>query len=278
MIFNNKSYLVKKIIFENGVFDDFIDATYIITMANNKTRHKNIIKQLKKIIPTKSVYIIYNKGYKNNKRILFNKLITNPTEDLTYTNLFIFKHSEIYNNILILEDDFIFSDDIFKNNYIDKIKIFITKNKPEIYLFGCLPLVSRVFDTFKDHIQIYFKAGTQTVLYNKNARNKIYNYIYNFKEKEKVRFDIDKITAYPNLTNIFMFKKPLIVQYFPETENQKYWHKSILLNNILVRIIKIIKFNIKKNIVFKFSIYYFIQKVILLIIYFYSLNFLKFVI
>ena len=57
-------YTFKKIQFKKGIYDDSIDATYIITMEDSIDRHKNINEQLKNIHPTKIVYIVFNKGFK----------------------------------------------------------------------------------------------------------------------------------------------------------------------------------------------------------------------
>jgi hypothetical protein len=66
------------------------------------------MKQLNEYQPTNTVYILFNKGYKKCKKQDF---ITNPPYDLVDANLNIFKHAKEnnYDNILILEDDFIFS-------------------------------------------------------------------------------------------------------------------------------------------------------------------------
>ena len=89
--------------FEQGLFDDSIDATYIIHLENNG-RINNIIEQIYKYKPTKKIYILYNKGFKNCNKILEKN---EPDKDLVHCNLRIFKHAKLnnYDNILILEDD-----------------------------------------------------------------------------------------------------------------------------------------------------------------------------
>ena len=52
-------YTFSKLHFKKGVYDESIDATYIITMEDNIERHKNITNQLKKLQPTKLVYFIF---------------------------------------------------------------------------------------------------------------------------------------------------------------------------------------------------------------------------
>ena len=62
---NNNCYNLKLSEYNNGIFDKSIDATYIIFLEGNKNRYNNIKKELKKNKPTKKVYILYNKGFKN---------------------------------------------------------------------------------------------------------------------------------------------------------------------------------------------------------------------
>jgi hypothetical protein len=60
----------KLVLYENktGLFDNSIDATYIIYLEGNEKRLKNIMDQIKKIYLTKKVYILYNKGFKKSKK------------------------------------------------------------------------------------------------------------------------------------------------------------------------------------------------------------------
>jgi hypothetical protein len=105
--------------YDKGIFDNFVDATYIITLENSK-RIKNIEEQLSKYIPTKNIYIVYNKGYKKCNKVL---LVQNRAHDITNTNFTIMNHSvkNNFNNILILEDDFVFSDMIKNEKIINDI-------------------------------------------------------------------------------------------------------------------------------------------------------------
>ena len=69
----NSCYKFKKIIFNDSIFENTIDATYIIHLENNK-RLNHIINQLSIYQPTKIVYIVFNKGYKkcNKPKFIFN--------------------------------------------------------------------------------------------------------------------------------------------------------------------------------------------------------------
>ena len=111
----------KKIInYKNGVLDTFVDVTYVITMENNIERHKKVMEQLEKYKPTKKIIIIYNKGFKKcEKKICYDKnkkcqKVNISYEDLSHANNYIYSDAlkNQYNNILLLEDDFIMSEKI----------------------------------------------------------------------------------------------------------------------------------------------------------------------
>ena len=55
-------YSFEKLNYDSGLLDKNVDVTYIINLENSE-RYNNIIKQLEKIKPTKTVYILQNKGY-----------------------------------------------------------------------------------------------------------------------------------------------------------------------------------------------------------------------
>ena len=92
MLNNEKCYYFKKINYNDGLLDNAIDATYIIHLERNG-RYEDILKQLELYQPTKIVYIVFNKGYKNCKK----DNIKNSTLDLVDAFLQIFKHSKYEN-------------------------------------------------------------------------------------------------------------------------------------------------------------------------------------
>jgi hypothetical protein len=81
-----KCYTYKKIISNYGLYDDSIDSTYIIHLENNG-RLDNVMKQINKYMPTKIVYIVFNKGYKNCNK---DNYINTPPLDLVNAFLEIF--------------------------------------------------------------------------------------------------------------------------------------------------------------------------------------------
>ena len=216
------SYRFEQFIFDNPIFEDSIDATYIIHLENNG-RLTHIMDQLSKYKPTKTTYICFNKGYKNCKKKEF---ITNSTYDLVDANLNIFKHADLmnYNNILILEDDFIFSEEILNREHIGYINYFISchNNKIFQYYLGCVPFLLIPYD-YNNYRSL--STGAHSVIYSRKYREYILN--------------VDQITITDwdlyNGTKLFKYKycyyKPLCYQLFTETENSKQWGKNTIFKD-----------------------------------------------
>jgi hypothetical protein len=156
-------YRYEKHQYTDGLFDNpIISATYIIHLEGNG-RLEHIKNQLKKYHLTKTVYIVFNKGYKK-----CNKNINNSARDLVDAYITIFNHSKNADNILILEDDFIFSDDLLK--HVDNVNDFLYKqsNKTFYYYLGVLPFLIFPYDYY--HYYIRISAGTHAVIYSRKTR------------------------------------------------------------------------------------------------------------
>jgi len=210
--YNSKCYTFEKKTYQNGLLNKSVDATYIIHLKNNG-REEQIEKQLSTYHPTNTVYIVLNQGYKKCDKILIDQA---PYQDLTDAFFQCFRHADEngYNNILILEDDFIFSPDIKETNVINTIDTFLHNKRDEafIYYLGCVPLIVMPCDwnhyisikSFATHSIIYSKKSR--ALFNKNIEHKHWDVI------------LEK-----SISNKYLYYKPLCYQLFPETENKKTW-------------------------------------------------------
>ena len=232
---NEKCYTLKKYIYNNSIFSNTIDATYIINLENNG-RLPSIMNQLLTYQPTNIVYIVFNKGYKKCKK---EKFINLPPIDLVDAFINIFKHAQLmnYNNILILEDDFIFSKEILNKKHINNINNFLNKknNKEFIYLLGCCPVFMIPYDY--NNYKYIISIGTHSVIYSKKFREKI------------LKIDQKKISDWDDYNNKLLnrrycYYKPLCYQLFTDTDNSKNWsvHYKILkpLEKYIIFLIKYI--------------------------------------
>ena len=201
--------------YHTGFFDSFVDMTYIITMVGSN-RINHIEKQLEKYIPTKNIYIVYNKGYKNCNKKLHLYI---PPYDITHTYFTIMEHSikHNYNNILILEDDFIFNSNIKNPKILNELYNFF-KNSPNIpffYNLGAFPLLFYPNFTFNNTYRGYMTAAAQAIIYNK----KIQLDLIKHKNEDIKHWDFYISEKYRN----YFYKYPLCYQTFSESSNQEYW-------------------------------------------------------
>jgi hypothetical protein len=213
---NTNCYRFEKFFFQKGLLDNCVDATYIIHLEDNG-RFESIMNQLDEYHPTKLTYIVFNKGYKNCEK---KDYINIPPYDLVDAFLKVFKHANQnnYNNILILEDDFIFHKDI-KKKFIQKdICTFINKqqNKNFQYLLGCIPLIKLPCHLKCKHYVCVLSLGSHACIYSKKNR------IETLKVKQQIIKDWDAYHWYYNKR--YTYYKPLCYQLFSETDNSKYWN------------------------------------------------------
>jgi len=216
--------------YKEGILDSFVDATYILTLVGSE-RINNINKQLEYIIPTKNVFIVLNKGYKKCYKILTKNL---PPYDITDAYFNTIEHSlkNNFNNILILEDDFIFSEKLKNKNIINEIDLFFLKNKKKSFYYNLgtipylfLPNINICNNTFKSIFCLFAHAN----IYTKNIRLEVIKQINN---KNIRAWDFFLNDNYDN----YFYKYPLIYQTFPITDNRNVWYSdnnNSLLNNSL---------------------------------------------
>ena len=249
---NNNCYKFKKLTFNKGFFDKSVDATYIIHLENNG-RLDSIYNQLKQYVPTKIVYILFNKGYKKCEK---DDYINISTYDLVDAFITIFKDAKNtkYNNILILEDDFFFDNKINNKNICDNINNFIINKNDEsyIYLLGCIPYLQIPY-SIHTNISI-IKTGSHASIYS----NKFINDILKKNIKDIKDWDIYTNLNYKN----YIYYNPLCYQLFPNTENSKNWGGKYFFEagNTLKYIFKTL--NLHKNAEPGYSYFYMLSKIL----------------
>jgi sulfur transfer complex TusBCD TusB component (DsrH family) len=221
---NSNCYNFEQYKYKKGIFDSFIDATYILTLVGSD-RIENINKQLEYVIPTKNVFIVLNKGYKKCDKVLYKQ---NSVYDIVDANKNALEHSlkNNFNNILILEDDFIFSEKLKDKNIINDIKLFINNNKNKVFYYnlGTYPILFYPnINLFNNIYRGIYCPLAHANIYNKNCVNEIFKNIKNI----KLSWDEYLVENYIN----YFYKYPLIYQIFPETENKKLWFSKKLKNS-----------------------------------------------
>ena len=218
---NDVCYSFESIKYPDGLLDSVVDATYVLHLTSNG-RLSAVSEQLNRIHPTKQVYICHNMGFKKCKKQLNEQ---SSVIDLVDGVINIFKHAKQngYNNILLLEDDFIFSEEIRKSTHIQNLDSFFKEKQGDdfIYQLGSAPFISIPYNshTYRvlgraSHANIYSRACMDRMIEDYDAgslNDHIDAYII--------------IHALSNL-NLYMYYKPLCYQIFPKTENRANWHKT----------------------------------------------------
>lgn len=252
---SSQCYNFKKIKYNKGLLDDVVDATYIIHLEGNG-RYDRIMSQLKTYHPTKEVYIVFNKGYKKCQK---DERIKLPAHDLVDAFLQVFKHAknENYDNILILEDDFIFSKKIKKTSTQQDICTFLNNNKNEDYQYflGCLPVLQIPCTLDSKHFINIGSGGMHAVIYTKKNRERLLK----VNQKDITDWDYYSFTH----SRRYVYCEPLCYQLFPDTDNSNNWHKD---NYIFHEISKLLKkilnlFKLDTQIEPGYSVFYIFSKI-----------------
>lgn len=247
-------YRFEKLEYKSGFLDDCVDATYIIHLEGNG-RLPHIHDQLQKFHPSATVYISINPGFKNCEK---NLPEATPPHDLIHAFLSVFKHAEQngYNNILVLEDDFIFDDAILEKDNTDSICKFMQGRTKEAFLYslGCLPYI-QVPISYR-HRTAVVKGGTHACIYTKSIREQL------------MLTSIKEISDWDIYTNRsvkqYMYYIPLCYQLFSDTENSKHWKYFPLITE-MNRGTKYI-FNMDTTPIPGFQYYYWFSLIVFLIL------------
>jgi len=197
--------------------------------------------------PTKLTYIVFNKGYKNCEK---EDYINIPPYDLVDAFLNVFKHANQnnYNNILILEDDFIFHKDIKKKYIQQDICTFIKKqkNKNFQYLLGCIPYLFIPYNS--KHYKIVISGGMHACIYSKKNR------IETLKVKQEKIKDWDGYNC--TFSTRYTYNRPLCYQLFTNTENSNHWSINYNYTQYIIKF-----FNLNKQVEPGYSNVYLLSKI-----------------
>jgi uncharacterized membrane protein YhdT len=262
---NKNCYSFEEKKYDHGFLDDSVDATYIIHLQGNDERYKNITKQLEIYHPTKKVFLLLNKGYKNCNKVLNEQT---PKCDLIDAFYQVFNHANKhqYNNILILEDDFIFNEKISdsKINGINDINEFI-KNRTSlqqnfIYSLGTIPYLQ--IPLLNKHSVLLLSTGTHASIYSKKCIETILSLI----QDSISDWDLHVNFGLFGKTTRYLYHEPLCYQLFSETENFESWSCIFGLKYILMWIFKMLNMNNQAEP--GFSIFYNFSKILYFILYF----------
>jgi hypothetical protein len=251
--------------YNNGILDGSVDVTYVIHLEGNG-RINNIKNQLDKYRPTKTNYILVNKGFKKCKKDIPKE---EPPYDLVDAFAQIFKHAQKKNyiNILILEDDFEFNDKMFNKEIINDINNFINEKENEdfMYLLGGFPHLQMPYKN--KHYKLFISNGCHAAIYSKN-------FIKNILDKNDFKNMIDW-DIYTNFnSNRYIYSEPLCYQLVTDTENSKYWLNIFNTAELLKLYMRFLKLDVQYEPGFSYCylnskiLFYILLLVVIIIFYF----------
>ena len=212
--------------FKNGILDGIIDAVYVILLKNSH-RAENVYRQINELKLSKNNIIQINEKYKDCYVDLCEQ---KPHYHLYYNLVNIFKHANQnnFNNILVLEDDFIFDDQIKDKKIIMDLENFINKNDFDLYCLGNIGFILPTFN-FK-HIRLKFSGLSHSLIFPKKSRDKVINDYKNnncmINPSNDPHHDIQLSYI---LKKKYVYYKPLCYQPLEKTENQLNWDNKLRL-------------------------------------------------
>jgi len=214
---NEHCYQYEERNYSEPLFHEGIDVTYVIHLEGNG-RYQTIVEQLEQYPITSRVIILHNQGFKKCEKSAH---IQAPAYDLIDAFLQIFKHAyeNDYENILILEDDFIFDEKIRSDFHRKNIVEFLRKKshgeESFLYYLGCIPWLQIPYDSY--HYRAGFTGGMHSVIYSKKYREAVMNY-----EQVDIN-DWDVLNNMGFIGGRYVYYTPLCYQLIPVTENSKRW-------------------------------------------------------
>ena len=225
------SYRIESTSYEKPLFT--VDAAYIIHLENNG-RLPSVKAQMAMHAIAPVVHIVFNKGYTDPKKNLPNK---NTRHDIVDAYKYIFRDAKEheYHNVLVLEDDFTFREDLDTND-VAKVNRYLKAQKKSkfIYHLGCIPAVMAPVDLNGNYI--IAGSATHATIYSKSLREKVLSYTGIIND-----WDWYITFAAPRYT----YSKPLVYQIYPETENSKNWMPVLGFTFFVKQWIKLLKLDVQ---------------------------------
>ena len=210
-----------------------VDAAYVIHLEGNG-RLKHLKKQIGLHALAPVVHLVFNKGMEDPKKQLPRQT---PAHDIVHAYHYVFQECETngYENVLILEDDFTFRPDISKQD-VAVVNAFLAKERKNkfVYHLGCIPAFMAPVDFQGNYLVV--GSSTHASVYSKALRKQTLSYTGVIND-----WDWYLTFAAPR----YAFKKPLIYQLYPETENSKQWMSLFGLTYFVKIWIRILKLDVQ---------------------------------
>lgn len=240
-------YYMETFRYDDPLFQE-VDATYIVHLESDTKRYADIRQQLQLYHPTKTVHIIFNKGFKNGLK----PHVHDSIEDLVDVCKYVMKDAQQYKTILLLEDDFMFNPLI--REHTKNVDEFIATHAHFAYRLGCIPFVQIPYDK---HTCVGLSTGAHAVILSRAVRRQLIDHP-----------PMDRDIYLNFMTPNFFYHIPLCYQLFPQTENQKNWGSDSFINSCGAKVFILLfqMLGLDKQIDPGYSVMYAVSKLPLLIV------------
>ena len=206
---NHNCYKIDELHLDKGLLDTLVDAVYVLLLENSP-RSESVYRQLNEYKLCRNVFVFNNKGY---------------------------------NNILILEDDFLLDERIRDPVILKEISEFVNTRDFNVYNLGVIGLP---IDPWATHMRMFATGVAHAVIYSPQGKQRVLD-----------EYKKDPCMTSPWISTLFMdfrghdlwynrflekqysYKIPICYQIFPDTENKKEWQTSI--GNFWLSLLKLTK-------------------------------------
>lgn len=208
-----------------------IECAVVLTMSNSNRIHKKEFRDVTRLC--RKTYVQRNMGYKQCGKPSY---VVSPNTDLihAYKNV-CEEFRNVRGNVLILEDDAQLMTTARPEDF-ERVDQFLIIGTYDLYSLGSLGSIRHIS---RNHARVH-GGFAQAVVWTSWAREKLLH--------TDVRKHIDG--HFITLQRTITYKRPLVVQLFPPTENQKEWcifcipslrRLDDFINNLHVRLFKLLK-------------------------------------
>ena len=238
---NKECYEIDELYLKEGLLDTLVDAVYVLLLENS-SRSESVYRQLNEYKLCRNVFVFVNKGYKKCQKAMCQQ---KPAYDLMDANAQVMHHSQEkgYNNILILEDDFLLDERIRDPVILQEIGEFVNTRDFNVYNLGVIGLP---IDPWATHMRMFATGITHAVIYSPQGKQRVLD-----------EYQKDPCLTSPWISRLFVdfrghdlwynrfldkqysYKIPVCYQIFPDTENKKEWQTSI--GNFWLSLLKLTK-------------------------------------
>ena len=196
-----------------------VEATFVLSMSNSE-RVKSVFDQLALLLPTLTVYILENRGYRHCQKRLAKQRSDYDMFDAVVT-IFMYATELLEDNasILLFEDDFFWSERA--SDHMTRVSAYIQARYTEFdhYYLACIPVPFGMWPyALPYHWKLIAGGCNHAVVHTPSGMRRT------IREYEDCNGDVSL-----SLIDLYMIRfhtcmsyyRPLAYQLFPATENQK---------------------------------------------------------